>query len=122
MESTLKKKLQNIFDHQRDKPLFEQPLKIDSIADCNFYHTTDIPGVGTVEGQWDLRERVGAYLGDYDFSGQRVLEIGPATGFLTFEIEKTARDVVAVELPMDRSFWNAVPYEKLGLGRTRNAG
>jgi O-methyltransferase len=45
------------------------------------------------------------------------LEIGPATGFLTFHMEKTAREVVAVELPMDRGFWNAVPYENLGLAR-----
>ena len=48
-----------------------------------------------------------------------MLEIGPASGFLTFEIEKKAREVVSVELPMDRSFWNAVPYESLGLGRSR---
>ncbi len=77
----------------------------------------DIPGVGFVEGQWDLREGVGAYLGEYDFTGKRVLEIGPATGFLTFHMEQTANEVVGVELPMDRGFWNAVPYEALGLSR-----
>ena len=97
--------------------LYLTPPHIDSLADCNFYHTTDIPGVGTVEGQWDLRDGVDAYLGGYDFTGKRVLEIGPATGFLTFHMEKTAREVVAVELPLDRNFWNAVPYESLGLAR-----
>lgn len=51
-----------------------------------------------------------------------MLEIGPATGFLTFEIEKSAREVVAVELPMDRGFWNSVPYESMGLARGRKAG
>jgi hypothetical protein len=50
----------------------------------------------------------------------RSLEIGPATGFLTFHMEKTAREVIAVELPMDRSFWNSVPYEKLGLARRQS--
>jgi O-methyltransferase len=88
-----------------------------SAAECNFYHTTEIPGHGLVQGQWDLRAGVEDYLGHYDFSDKRVLEIGPATGFLTFHMEKTAREVVAVELPMDRGFWNAVPYENLGLAR-----
>jgi len=97
--------------------LYETPWPVASAAECNFYHTTDIPGHGLVEGQWDLRAGVAEYLGHYDFTGQRVLEIGPATGFLTFEMEKSAREVVAVELPMDRSFWNAVPYESLGLAR-----
>ena len=72
--------------------LYEQPWKIGSVEECNFYHTTDIPGVGVVEGQWDLRKGFHDYLGGYDFSGQRGRESGPATGFLTFEIEKTARD------------------------------
>lgn len=100
--------------------LYEKPVQVSSIEECNFYHTTDIPGVGTIEGQWDLRDGVSDYLGSYDFTGKRVLEIGPATGFLTFEMEKTASEVVAVELPMDRNFWNAVPYQKLGLSRGRN--
>jgi len=97
--------------------LYEQARKVGSVSDCNFYQTTEIPGVGVVEGQWDLRDNVDAYLGGYDFTGKRVLEIGPATGFLTFHMEKTAHEVVAVELPMNRDFWNAVPYEKLGLAR-----
>ena len=103
-----------------DGQIYEEPRHIDSLNDCNFYHTTDIPGVGLVEGQWDLRDGVDEYLGSYDFGSKRVLEIGPATGFLTFYMEKTASEVVAVKLPMDRSFWNSVPYEKLGLARRNN--
>jgi O-methyltransferase len=116
----LKKTFNKIFAKGQKSPLYEQPLDISSKDDCNFYHTTDIPGIGVAEGQWDLRDGFNEYLGEFDFSGTRVLEIGPATGFLTFEIEKTARDIVAVELPMDRSFWNSVPYEKLGLSRGRS--
>jgi len=100
--------------------LYEIPTHIESADECNFYHTTDIPGVGVVEGQWDLRDHADEYLGSYDFSGKRVLEIGPATGFLTFHMEQTASEVVAVELPMDRTFWNAVPYQKMGLSRGRS--
>ena len=114
--------LKKLFTKEQRKPLYEQPRHVVSLDECNFYHTTDIPGAGVAEGQWDLRDGFEEYLGNYDFSGQRVLEIGPATGFLTFQIEKTARDIVAVELPMDRDFWNSVPYEELGLARGKPEG
>jgi len=117
----LKKLLKQFTKQSRGSQTYEQPWKVDSLDECNFYHSTDIPGVGLVEGQWDLREGFDDYLGNYDFTGKRVLEIGPATGFLTFRIEKTAAEVVAVELPMDRNFWNAVPYESLGLARGRDS-
>jgi hypothetical protein len=32
----------------------------------NFYHTTDIPGIGVAEGQWDLRDGFNEYLGEFD--------------------------------------------------------
>jgi O-methyltransferase len=115
----LKEVFKKILGRQQAEPLYQEPLEVTSTSDCNFYHTTEIPGIGTVEGQWDLRAGIDDYLGNYDFTGQRVLEIGPATGFLTFHMERTAREVVAVELPMDRDFWNAVPYENLGLGRSK---
>jgi SAM-dependent methyltransferase len=118
----LKKLIERFSGAGQGNRLYEQPRKIASVDQCNFYHSTDIPGVGLVEGQWDLREGFHEYLGGYDFTGKRVLEIGPATGFLTFQIEKAAREVVAVELPMDRNFWNAVPYESLGLARGREQG
>lgn len=117
----MKKLLKQFTKQSRGSQTYEQPWKVDSLDECNFYHSTDIPGVGLVEGQWDLREGFDDYLGNYDFTGKRVLEIGPATGFLTFRIEKTAAEVVAVELPMDRNFWNAVPYESLGLARGRDS-
>jgi O-methyltransferase len=118
----LKKLFKRFSGKGHQNQLYEQPWKIDSIDECNFYHSTEIPGHGLVEGQWDLRDSYDEYLGGYDFTGKRVLEIGPATGFLTFRIEKTANQVVAIELPMDRSFWNAVPYENLGLARGRDKG
>ena len=68
--------------------IFAAPLNVDNVADCYFYHTMELPGHGVIEGRdWDLRGRVDEYLGKVDFAGQRVLEIGPASGFLTFEME-----------------------------------
>jgi hypothetical protein len=77
--------------------------------DCDFYHTVEIPGRGVVHGQWDLRQHVDEYLGGYRFAGKRVLEIGPASGFLTFEMERRGADVVALEVPDDPG-WDFVPF------------
>jgi O-methyltransferase len=52
---------------------------------------------------------VDQYLGNVDFAGQRVLEIGPASGFLTFEMEKRGADVVSVEVTEEHG-WDFVPY------------
>jgi SAM-dependent methyltransferase len=77
--------------------------------DCDFYHTVEIPDRGVVRGKFDLRQHVDEYLGGYRFAGKRVLEIGPASGFLTFEMERRGADVVALEVPDDPG-WDFVPY------------
>jgi SAM-dependent methyltransferase len=56
-----------------------------------------------------LRGGVSEYLGKVDFAGQRVLEIGPASGFLTFEMEKRGANVVSVEVTAEHG-WDYVPY------------
>jgi len=78
-------------------------------SDCEFYHTMEIPGFGLVEGQWDLRGGVDAYLGGENFAGARVLEIGPASGFLTMEMERRGAEIVAIEVQDDPG-WDFVPY------------
>jgi SAM-dependent methyltransferase len=94
--------------------IFAAPLRVEDPADCGFYHTMEIPGHGIVTGQWDLRGGVDDYLGKVAFAGQRVLEIGPASGFLTFEMEKRGAEVVSVEVTAEHP-WDFVPYpsEKL---------
>jgi O-methyltransferase len=77
--------------------------------DCHFYHILDIPGFGRTKGQWDLRQSLDAYLGNMPFCGTRVLEIGPASGYLTFEMEKRGASVVAIEVTESHS-WDFVPY------------
>jgi SAM-dependent methyltransferase len=96
-----------------DDGLFAQapPGEIDA-DDCFFYHRMDIPGHGVVGGQWDLRGHEDEYVGGVDLNGQRVLEIGPASGFLTFAMEARGAEVVAVDLP-DESRWDVVPNPRL---------
>lgn len=75
----------------------------------HFYHVMNLPCGTVTSGQWDLRGKVDEYLGGVDFTGKRVLEIGPASGFLTAEMDARGADVIAVEVP-DEPGWDFVPY------------
>src|SRR5439155_19518331 len=61
---------------------------VENLSECWFYHTMDLPGHGTVEGAWDLRDGVDAYLGGVDVQGKRALDVGTASGFLCLERER----------------------------------
>lgn len=80
-----------------------------NIEDCYFYHTMDIPNHGTVHGQWDMRGKESEYLGDVKFWGRSVLEIGTASGFLCFAMEKMGAKVTAYDLS-NQYDWDIVPY------------
>ena len=56
--------------------------------ECEFYHSIDLPRVGSVTGHWDLRGRFGDYVGHTPVAGRTFLDVGTATGFLSFEAEK----------------------------------
>jgi SAM-dependent methyltransferase len=71
-----------------------QPRYVDSLDDCVFYHTMDLPGFGEVRGQWDLRGRFNEYIGVVDLAGKSVIDVGAATGFLSFEAEKSGANRV----------------------------
>jgi len=90
------------------RDLYEVPRDVDGLDDCAFYHSMEIPGFGEVTGAWDLRAGVDAYLGNIRLNGRRVLEIGPASGFLTFHMEHAGAEVVSIELPPDQP-WDVVP-------------
>jgi hypothetical protein len=68
------------------------------LEDCYVYHWFDLPDGRTIPGIYDLRKNWRAYLGNVDLSGRRVLEVGPASGFLTFKMEQDGADVVAFDV------------------------
>jgi len=85
---------------KNNSPIFAKPPS-DSISleDCEFYHVQDIPGLSEpTKGSFDLRKNVNEFLGHTDFKNKTVLELGPASGFLTFHIEKIGGDVTSIEL------------------------
>lgn len=67
--------------------MLAQPRHVESPAGCFFYHTMDLPGLGEVRGHWDLRGRFNEYVGGVDLTGKSVIDVGAATGFLSFEAE-----------------------------------
>lgn len=92
-----------------DESIYATPRLITSLEECSFYHTMDVPGYGRVEGQWDLNEAVPEYLGNVDFRGKRVMDIGAASGFLSFYVEHQGADVVALDLS-EHQTWDIVPF------------
>ena len=88
---------------------YATPFVVDRPEDCLFYHKMEIPGVGVVGEQWDLRSSIANYLGNLDFRGKRVLDMGAAGGFLTFEMEKRGAEVVSFDM-IDGTQWDLVPH------------
>ncbi|PTY03580.1 hypothetical protein DB346_06840 [Verrucomicrobia bacterium LW23] len=83
---------------------YATPRMVTDLTQCCFYHTVDLPTVGTVKGHWDLRGRIGEYLGRIDVAGRRVLDLGTASGFLTFEMEKQGAHVVSFDADSSERF------------------
>src|SRR5579872_1597740 len=57
-------------------------------VECEFYHSIDLPRVGSIAGEWDLRGRFADYIAHTPIGGRTFLDVGTATGFLSFEAEK----------------------------------
>ena len=95
---------------------YATPRIVDSPDECFFYHTMELPKLGLVPGLWDLRGRATEYLGKNKLSGKRVLELGSASGFLTFEIERQGAEVVGYDLS-EQQDWDSVPYAGLDMAK-----
>ncbi len=91
---------------------YAEPIVVGDIADCFFYHYMNLPGIGVVGTQWDLRDSINEYLGNFDFTGKRTLDVGAASGYLTFEMEKRGANVVSFDMA-DGAQWNIVPHINL---------
>ena len=96
-----------------NKPFrYAESRVVNELSDCYFYHTMNIPGHGEVRGDWDLRAAMPGYLGNFDFRGKRVLDVGAASGFLSFAMEQQGAEVVSFDLE-DGAQWNLVPHHKI---------
>lgn len=96
-------------DNCSGKKLYADPMIVNNTDGCEFYHVMDVPGAGLCGGKWDLRDGLDQYLGNVNFEGKRVLELGTASGFLCFEMEKRGADVIAFDIGDDQE-WDMVPF------------
>jgi hypothetical protein len=92
----------------RGTELYARPREVTSPSECWFYHTMELDGFGVIAGQWDLRAGPDDYLGNVEFAGKRVLEIGTASGFLCFQMERHGAEVVAFDIA-EGQMWDFVP-------------
>ena len=88
----------NHVQSSEENRLLAQPRHITSLEDCYFYHTMDLPEFGVVHGHWDLREHFDEYVGHVSMQGKSVLDVGTATGFLSFEAERRGATVVSFDM------------------------
>jgi hypothetical protein len=69
----------------------------------------DLPEIGLVGAGWDLRDGIDTYLGELDYRGKRVVDVGTASGFLTFSLEARGAEVVSFDLDGPER-WDLVPF------------
>jgi SAM-dependent methyltransferase len=89
-----------------------EPREVFDLEQCRFYHSLDLPGLAVIRGRWDLRGVVDDYLGRFDFAGKRALDVGAASGYLSFEMERRGAEVVSFDLE-DGRCGDFVPYAGL---------
>ncbi|WP_288581212.1 hypothetical protein [uncultured Methylobacterium sp.] len=93
----------------RPSDVFRPPMPVESLDSCFFTHTIDLPGYGTIPGQWDMRGGVEDCIGFVALRGKRILQIGDDSGFLGFEMEKRGAEVIGLDGSAGRS-WDIVPF------------
>jgi len=57
----------------------------------------DIPGHGVIQGEWDL-DNFDQYIGNCDVGGQTLLDVGSASGYLSFEAERRGARVISFDM------------------------
>src|SRR6266849_6130724 len=91
--------------------VYAQPRVVTDLTNCYFYHTMSLPGIGNIQGNWDLNPNLKNYLGNVNFTGTRVLDVGCASGILSFYTEQQGAEVVSFDLDKNGD-WDMVPYVK----------
>jgi len=74
-------------------------LGLDYAKDFFWYHAVELPGGLVTPGVYDFRKSYPLYGFPENMKGMRVLDVGAATGFFSFEFWKRGAQVVSLELP-----------------------
>ena len=101
--------------------LLAEPRLIDRVEDCFFYHVMELPGFGLIPAHWDLRGRFDDYIGGVLVAGKSVLDVGTASGFLSFEAEKRGATRVLSFDQSDGARQTFLPFKDKPYSRDRAA-
>jgi SAM-dependent methyltransferase len=83
----------------------------EEVAHYSWYHTIDLGDGLVTPGDYDYRASLAHYRLPANLAGRSVLDVGSATGFFAFEMEKRGGQVVSVELP-SLAAWDMVRRER----------
>lgn len=84
--------------------IFQSPWVNVRQEDCRFYHSFDLPDGRTILGDWDMRGKFDDYIGGISLAGKRVIDVGTASGFLSFEAEKRGAKVTSFDADDTRRY------------------
>jgi len=76
-----------------------QALGYGDLKNYYWYHTIDLGNGLVTPGVYDYRNNLDAFHFPGNMRGKTVLDVGAATGFFSFELEKRGARVVSTELP-----------------------
>jgi hypothetical protein len=85
------------------------PWEVTDPGACSFYHAFDLPGIGEVGGGWDLRETIDAHLGHGSLEGLTFLDLGTASGFVSFAAERRGARVISYDVGDPRKELHYLP-------------
>lgn len=89
--------------------IFETPWPKPSVEECLFYSTMAYPSGFQSVGEWEIGEHLNRYTGKQDWQDKSVLEIGPASGQITFYLESRGASVTAVDVAPGKT-WELLPF------------
>jgi hypothetical protein len=96
---------------------FAGARNVQGVDDCIFYHTLDLPDLGTVMGHWDLRGRFKDYVSAVKLESRRVLDVGTASGFLTWEAERNGCGEIVSFDADSAARYQKLPFEEIQWSR-----
>lgn len=89
--------MQSAFERNKIVTLHYAEPRTPKVEDCDFYHTVDLPNGEHHDGHWDIRELFDVYTGRVPLNGKTFLDVGTASGFLSFSAEKAGATVTSFD-------------------------
>jgi hypothetical protein len=83
---------------------------MNDLDQCWFYHTYEFPELGLVPGNWDLRGKENEYLGNINPADKTILDVGTASGYLTYHLMSRGASVTAFDIDPATATPDFVPF------------